>query len=68
MSTREFEQDADGLIFHPAKTLGAAPPVTVFEQQLLGLGAPVGQCNLERLRHQRTQVALVARVSLGELL
>ena len=68
MFTREFEQDVDDLIFHPAEALGTAPPVTVFEQELLGLGAAVRQRNLELLRHLGTQVALVAGVSLGELL
>ena len=34
---------------------------------MLGLGAAVRQRNLELLRHQGAQVALVAGVSLGEL-
>jgi hypothetical protein len=68
MFTREFEQDADDLVFHPAEALGAAPSVAVLEQQLLGLGTAVGQRNLELLRHQGAQVALVAGMSLGELL
>ena len=68
MLAREFEQDADDLVLHPAEPLGAAPPVAVLEQQLLGLGAAVRQRNLELLRHLGTQIALVAGVSLGELL
>ena len=67
MLAREFEQDADDFVFHPAEPFGAAPAVPVFEQQLLGLGAAVGQRRLEPLRHQGTQFALVAGVGLGEL-
>ena len=65
--TRGIEQDVDDLVFHPAETFGATPPVAVLQQQLLGLGAAVGQRNLELLCHQGAQVALVAGVSLGEL-
>ena len=65
---REFEQDADDLVFYLAETFGTAPPVTVCEQQLLGLGAALDQCNLELLRHQGAQIALIAGVSLGEFL
>ena len=66
MLAREFEQDADDLVFHPAQPFGAAAAVTVLQQQLLGLGAAVGQRDLEPLRQQRAQLALVAGVSLGE--
>jgi hypothetical protein len=64
----ELEQDADDLVFHPAETFRAAATVTVLQQQLLGLGAAVGQGNLEFLRYQGAQVAFVAGVSLGEIL
>ena len=62
MLAREVEQQADDLVFHPAQPLGAAPAVAILEQQLLGLGAAVGECCFQALRHRRTQLALAAGV------
>ena len=68
MFAREFEQNTDDFVFHPAETFCAPPPVAILQQQLLGLGAAIGQRNLELLRDQGSQIALVACVSLGEFL
>ena len=65
---RKFVQDADDLVFHPAKALGAAAAVTVVQQQLLGLGATFGKRRLQALRQHRTQFLLAAAVRLDQLL
>ena len=39
----EFEQDANDFVLGLAQPLGAAPPMAVFEQQVLGAGARLGQ-------------------------
>ena len=62
----ELEQDADDLVLHLTEPLGAAPAVAVFEQQLLGAGARLGQRRLQALRHRGAQFALAPGVGLGE--
>ncbi len=67
MLARELVQDADDLVFHPAQPLGAAAAVTILQQQLLGLGAAVGERGLQPLRQQRAQFAVAAAMGLGQL-
>ena len=43
----KLEQDADDLILRLAQPLGAAPAVTVFQQQFFGLRAGLGERRFE---------------------
>jgi len=49
----KLEQHADDLIHHEAQPLGAAPALTILQQQLLGLFAAYRQHGLEPLRPPR---------------
>ncbi len=60
-----FEQQADDLVLHPAQPLGAAPAVTVLEQQLFGLGPPLRQRRLEPQSERNAQFALAPGMACG---
>ena len=55
------------LVFHPAQPLGAAAAVPVFQQQLLSLGAAVGEGCFQPLRHQRAQFLVAAAMGLDQV-
>ncbi len=67
LAADEFEQDADDLVLHLAQPLGAAAPMAVLEQELLGLRARLRQRRFQALRDRGAQLALTTRVRLGEL-
>ena len=64
----ELEQDADDLVLHPAQPFGAAPAVTVLQQQLLGAGARLRQRRFQALGDGGAQFALAPGMDLGERL
>ena len=66
MLAREFKQQPDDFVFQPAQPLGAAPPVPVLEQKLLGLGAAFDEGGLQPLCQRGTQFAPAAAVGFGE--
>ena len=58
----KLEQDAHDLILSLTQPFGAAPPVTVLEQQFLGARPRLGQCRFEAARDGGTEFALVPSV------
>ena len=57
---RELVQHADDLVLHEAQPLGAAPPVPVLDQQVLGRGASLHQRGLDAAGDREAQFARVA--------
>ncbi len=62
----EIKQNADEFILGVAQPLGAAPAVTIFEQQFLGPRAGLHQRRLETPRHGLAQLALAAGIAFGQ--
>ncbi len=59
-------EDADDLVLHHAEPFGAAPAVTVLQEQRLRGGAGRCQFGLQELRHRGAEHVLAAGVFLGE--
>jgi hypothetical protein len=67
MLAHEVEQQTDDLVFEFAQPLGAAPAVTILEQQFLGLAPAFAQCGFKPPRQRHPHIALAAGVDLREL-
>ena len=68
MLAREFEQDANDLVLHRTKPLGATAPLAFLEQELLGLFPAADQFALHELGNSRTQFAVAPGIGRGECL
>ncbi|MGY3405279.1 hypothetical protein ACVWZV_001392 [Bradyrhizobium sp. GM5.1] len=66
MAGRGRIQDADDLVLHVAQSLGAAPAMTVLQQDRLCRSARGNQLGLEQLRHGRAERVLASLVLLGK--
>jgi hypothetical protein len=67
MLLHELVENADDLVFHPAQPLGTTAAVTIFEQQLLGLGAALVEGGLQPLGKRRAHFLVVAGMRYGEV-
>ena len=66
MLAREFVEQTDDLVFHPAQALGAAAAVAVLQQHLFRARAAFVERGLQPRRQRGAQFALAAIVGLGE--
>jgi hypothetical protein len=60
------KQDANDFVLYETEPLGAAPAVTVLEQQGLSRGARGDQFGLEQVRHCRAEHVLAAGMQIGQ--
>ena len=67
MLEHEFEQDADDVILHSAKPLGAAAALAVLQEMPLGIGAAGGQHAFHPLRDRAAKFLLGTRMIVRKL-
>ena len=66
MARGRGEQDADDFVLDETQPFGAAPPVTIFQQDRLRRRARLDQLGLQQLRHRGAKNILASGMLVGE--